>query len=114
MGLLLSSLQVIITATPQDCCHACGVVPGMLALSATVFEACRANFYAFCSRQPAGVTFVLSAGCSGFQWSQDIDDSASYRQCSLKRDLPRLEHDVRYVSGMLHSFRPIAPAVSRS
>lgn len=42
------------------------------------------------------------AGCSGFDWSQDITDSASYRQCYLKQDLPPQNDDTRYVSGVLH------------
>ncbi len=44
----------------------------------------------------------VPAGCSGFDWSQDITDSASYRQCYLKQDLPPQNDDTRYVSGVLH------------
>ena len=42
------------------------------------------------------------AGCSGFDWSQDVTYSASYRQCYLKQDLPPQNDDTRYVSGILH------------
>ena len=42
------------------------------------------------------------AGCSGYDWSQDITDLASYRQCYLKKDLPQQNDDIRYVSGVLH------------
>ncbi len=48
---------------------------------------------------------VVLAGCSGFDWSQDITDPASYRQCYLKQDLPPQNNDTRYVSGVLHHGR---------
>ena len=52
-------------------------------------------------RAPTTCCAVL-AGCSGFDWSQDITDPASYRQCYLKQDLPPQNDDTRYVAGILH------------
>ena len=53
-----------------------------------------------------------SAGCSGFDWSKDITDDASYRRCYLKQMLPRPNNDTRYVAGFLYSAVPaLSPAI---
>ena len=62
---------------------------------------------------PAEVILLCGAGCSGFDWSQDITDDASYRRCYLKQMLPPPNKDKRYVAGFLYSAVPApVPAVA--
>ncbi len=148
--------QIIITATPQDCCNACAVVAGtrrrsddqcmhaaelLLLLSSASWrglheQACgRASQKQVCREAAlaSGVTrrcpsyetanylcadrfvandLMSSAGCSGFDWSKDITDDASYRRCYLKQTLPPPNNDTRYVAGFLYSAVPaLSPAI---